>query len=276
MHYIVFPANKLTEVLDALKLEPGEDDYLGYTGVRLNNGQFVIYMHTGQSRFMCGYGLSALKGVCDAYWCCANDSVMYSNAGFCRDGVEVWSVIHDLDNEEKPIVGNIPPEAQPVVDRIISKWEAEGGEEADYDAHWDIPPRIVEIFTGFYGPDGHRMEVESMQFVNRKAPKSALPIPADTVKVPAPTQTTPAPAGLIVKPKAAGKQPFWRSLIVRHYRFQFWLLLYLSLGALVHGLWFMVPIVFRNPGLTAVSRCVAGAVVLAILILLVKRWRHRR
>jgi hypothetical protein len=78
--------------------------------------------------------------------CYANETVMNSYACCWANGVKRWSVYHDAQKGIKHFEtsGTLPPEIQPMRDRLIAQQEADDG--ADF--IFDVP---IELFAALGG-----------------------------------------------------------------------------------------------------------------------------
>jgi hypothetical protein len=113
-------------------------------GAALPNGAYLLYINDRIvpddkvfGRLSAGASLIA---------CYANETVMNSYASAWSNGVERWSVFHDAQQDIKHLEtsGALPPELQPIRDRLFAEQETDNG--ADF--IFDIP---VELFAGLGG-----------------------------------------------------------------------------------------------------------------------------
>jgi hypothetical protein len=78
--------------------------------------------------------------------CYANETVMNSYACAWLNGVELWSVFHDAQQDIKHLEtsGTLPPEMQSIRDRLFAEQE----DDDDADFIFDIP---IELFASLGG-----------------------------------------------------------------------------------------------------------------------------
>jgi hypothetical protein len=115
-------------------------------GAPLPTGAYLLYINDPDKivpddevlcRFSKGASLIA---------CYANETVMNSYACAWTNGAKRWSVFHDAQQsiDHLETSGNLPPELQPIHDRLFAKQKGDGG----CDFIFDIP---VELFVALGG-----------------------------------------------------------------------------------------------------------------------------
>jgi hypothetical protein len=87
-----------------------------------------------------------------------SEIVMVSEARGYEDGKQVWSVVHDPEEEESlyalKITGNPPPELSSIVRQARAEQDVDGGEDAEVDIMIEIPGRLSHAICG-YMPGEH-------------------------------------------------------------------------------------------------------------------------
>jgi hypothetical protein len=140
-------------VLQELGLAPtGERDELPaespIAGTALAGGWYaVVFDHELVAEDV----LRELSTGCDVVSGAVEEHVMYSAAQLWRDGELIWRVEHaaqegilDLTAE-----GAVPPEFESLRSRRLDEQEASGGDDADVDYVFDVPPALAQLVTGF-------------------------------------------------------------------------------------------------------------------------------
>jgi hypothetical protein len=74
---------------------------------------------------------------------------MYSSAHACKDGRNIWTVIHDAQRgiENLEAEGELPEAFVSIRDRLLSRQRAEGPKSCDY--VFDIPVETAMSVTGY-------------------------------------------------------------------------------------------------------------------------------
>jgi len=97
--------------------------------------------------------LSKLAALGPAVACSINERVMHSEARGYEGGEQRWGIIHDPNGGESlyslQITGNPPDQIEGIVSGAKAEQDSEGGEDADVDMMFDIPPKLAESICGF-------------------------------------------------------------------------------------------------------------------------------
>lgn len=115
-------------------------------GAALPGGGYLLYINDPERIVPDDEVLARLSTGGSLIACYANETVMNSYACGWADGVERWSVFHDAqqDNEHLETSGTLPPEFQPIRDRLVA--QQKGDDDADF--IFDIP---IELFASLGG-----------------------------------------------------------------------------------------------------------------------------
>ena len=115
-------------------------------GAPLPDGAYLLYINDQDKIVPDDEVFARLSKVASLIACYANETVMNSYACAWSDGVERWSVFHDAqqDAEHLETSGTLPPEFQPIRDRLFA--EQKGDDGADF--IFDIP---IELFATLGG-----------------------------------------------------------------------------------------------------------------------------
>jgi hypothetical protein len=115
-------------------------------GAALPNGGYLLYVNDQEKIVQDDKVFARLSAGASLIACYANETVMNSYACGWSNGVERWSVFHDAQQDIKHLEtsGTLPPEMQPIRDRLFAQQEKDDG--ADF--IFDIP---VELFAALGG-----------------------------------------------------------------------------------------------------------------------------
>lgn len=115
-------------------------------GAPLPNGTYLLYINDPNKIIPDDKILARLSKGASLVACYANETVMNSYACGWANGVELWSVFHDAQQDIKHLEtsGILPPELQPIRDRLLAQQEGDDG--ADF--IFDIP---IELFAALGG-----------------------------------------------------------------------------------------------------------------------------
>ncbi|SEG62021.1 hypothetical protein SAMN05421819_3862 [Bryocella elongata] len=157
-------------VLETLKLaRNGEiDDFpaeSAVSGKLLSTGWFVLAVNRGDHKLVRPGTLQQLSALGEVVACNIEEHVMMSTAEAWRNGVQVWSVIHDAQRgiANLETVGDLPDNFHTIKQECAAELERAGGEKSDTDFLFDIPVRLAQELTGFRydaaGDDNTNFEV---------------------------------------------------------------------------------------------------------------------
>ena len=115
-------------------------------GAALPNGAYLLYINDQDRIVPDDLVFARLSKGASLIACYANETVMNSYACAWTNGVERWSVFHDAQQDIKHLEtsGTLPPEFQPICERLFT--EQEGDDGADF--IFDIP---IELFAALGG-----------------------------------------------------------------------------------------------------------------------------
>jgi hypothetical protein len=115
-------------------------------GAALPNGAYLLYINDQEKIVPDDEVFSRLSKGASLVGCYVNETVMNSYACAWSNGVERWSVFHDSQQgiEHLEMSGVLPPEMQPIRDRLFSQQTKGDG----VDFIFDIP---VELFAALGG-----------------------------------------------------------------------------------------------------------------------------
>jgi hypothetical protein len=111
-------------------------------GASLPNGAYLLYINDPDKILPNDKVFARLSKGASLLACYANETVMNSHACGWANGIERWSVFHDAQQgvQHLETSGAVPPEVQPIRDRLFAQQEKDDG--ADY--IFDVP---IELFT---------------------------------------------------------------------------------------------------------------------------------
>jgi hypothetical protein len=111
--------------------------------------------------------LTLLSAAATVLACKIEEHVMFSAAAGYLDGQEVWSVWHDAQRSiyNLETEGALPPELQPIRQRLTGRQDKEGGRNAGVDHIFDIPVELAAALTG-YRHDHTHFDWGQPRFVN--------------------------------------------------------------------------------------------------------------
>lgn len=102
--------------------------------------------------------LSKLVAFGPAVACSVNEHVMYSEARGYEGGEQRWGVIHDPDRDESlyslQTTGSPPDQLEGIVREARAEQDSEGGEDAEVDFMFEIPPKLAKSICGFLLGEG--------------------------------------------------------------------------------------------------------------------------
>jgi len=102
--------------------------------------------------------LAKLTAFGRAVACSINERVMYSEARGYEAGEQRWAVTHDPNGDESlyslHVTGSPPDELEAIIQAAKAEQDSEGGEEADVDFMFDIPPTLAKSICGFLLGEG--------------------------------------------------------------------------------------------------------------------------
>jgi len=115
-------------------------------GAPLPNGAYLLYINDPDKISPDDKAFACLSKGASLIACYANETVMNSYACGWANGVKQWSVFHDAQQDIKHLEtgGTLPPELQPIRDRLFAQQEDD--DETDY--IFDIP---IELFAALGG-----------------------------------------------------------------------------------------------------------------------------
>lgn len=101
--------------------------------------------------------------------CRINERVMHSEARGYQAGEKIWSVVHDPNGDESlyslQISGNPPEQLETILRDLKAKQDSEGGEKADVDFIFEVPPKLAESVCGFMLGEG---ELDAIRYTSLK------------------------------------------------------------------------------------------------------------
>lgn len=169
MRYFVFKAAHREAAFKHLRLVPGNAGTTGYTGLLLRNGWYVIYCHGDNLRFFGGSGLEDLPEPFDVFWCHTEDSNNFAHAMQLRGEEVVWSAFHSFEDEEPfSDVESLPSDARHIATKWMEEQERYDSEGEDVDCLCEIPPRLVEFYTGFDASEPDALVIEKVELVDAR------------------------------------------------------------------------------------------------------------
>ena len=115
-------------------------------GAPLPDGAYLLYINDQDKIVPDDKVFARLSNGASVIACYANETVMNSYACAWLNGVECWSVFHDAqqNTEHLETSGTLPPEFQPIRDRLFA--EQQGDDGADF--IFDIS---IELFAALGG-----------------------------------------------------------------------------------------------------------------------------
>jgi hypothetical protein len=115
-------------------------------GAALHNGAYLLYINDQDKILPDDEVFGCLSTGASLVACYVNETVMNSYACSWSNGVQLWSVFHDSQQDIKhlEISGTLPPEMQPIRDRLFAQQTKSDG----VDFIFDIP---VELFAALGG-----------------------------------------------------------------------------------------------------------------------------
>jgi len=90
------------------------------------------------------------------------EHVMFSEAACFRDGLQIWRVQHDPDRryDDLKVDGEPPAAFGKLRDEARAEQDREGGEDAQVDFIFDVPPKLAASLCGFEFGEGDGQFVE--------------------------------------------------------------------------------------------------------------------
>jgi len=152
--WIAVQGLKPEQALEALGMEIDEVIEPHY----LPDGIGMAQLPDGWLLFVSDRKASALEGKLNglakfgpAVACDISETVMCSEAHGYEAGQEIWSVAYDCEKGpyELQVTGSPPPQLEKIHRDIRAKQEAEGGEEAEVDYMFDVPPKLAQSICGY-------------------------------------------------------------------------------------------------------------------------------
>ena len=140
------------EILERLELvdtgEADEQNRARLSWAQLPDGWTIIFSNRID---YAEANLAALSMGGVAIGCDVEEHVMYCRARGYRDGVELWSVIHDSENGIYDLTakGDLPAVFPALQARLIAEQDQEGGQDADVDLIFDIPTETAKAVCGY-------------------------------------------------------------------------------------------------------------------------------
>jgi len=121
--------------------------------------------------------LAKLAAFGSAVACSINEHVMRSEARGYDAGEERWAVVHDPDGDDSlyslQIKGSPPTQLEDIVRNARAEQDSEGGEDADVDFMFEIPPKLAESICGFMLGEG---DPDAIRFSSLKPIGSPEPV----------------------------------------------------------------------------------------------------
>src|SRR5262249_32349471 len=104
-------------------------------GATLPSGAYLLYVDDQDKIVPDGDVFARLATGASLIACYGNETVMNSYARAWVNGVERWSVFHDAQQDIKHLEtsGTLPPEMQPISDRLFAEQEGDGGADFIFD-----------------------------------------------------------------------------------------------------------------------------------------------
>jgi len=142
------------QALEALGMEIDEIIEPRY----LPDGIGMAELPDGWLLFVSDRDASALEGKLNglakfgpAIACYISETVMCSEAHGYEAGQEIWSVAYDCEKGRYAleITGSPPPQLDEIRAQMRVAQEAEGGEDADVDLMFDVPPKLAQSICGY-------------------------------------------------------------------------------------------------------------------------------
>lgn len=148
------------QAMEALGMEvsPAPRPYLFCEGVALIEWPNWLLVISDKDDDVFVGPLSRLAAFGSAIACSMNERVMYSEARGYEGGQQVWGVVHDPNEDESlyslRITGSPPDQLEAIVRAAKAEQDSEGGEDADVDVMFDIPPKLAKSICGFFLGEG--------------------------------------------------------------------------------------------------------------------------
>jgi len=115
----------------------------------LPNGWVVIMANNVDAAFKDRFAALSRHG--PAVACAIEEHIMYSEARGYEAGAEVWRVIHNCEEgvDHLEVRGTPPAVVESIRSAAQKAQEAEGGDDADVDLLFDVPPDIAKSLCEF-------------------------------------------------------------------------------------------------------------------------------
>lgn len=123
----------------------------GLSCVELPGGWFLVHINRFDSPLSSQATLASLSAGCRLVACRVEEHVMYSAATCLEDGVRMWHVEHDAQQDIYHLSseGNPPSGFARIHAALKTQQDAAGGADADVDHIFEVPVVLAETMTSY-------------------------------------------------------------------------------------------------------------------------------
>ena len=127
-----------------------------FSGSGLQDGWYFFQAQGCDHPIISGESLSRISTLGETIACSVEEHVMVSIAEGWNEGARSWTIVHNAQEGmfDLSANGELPAHYEAIKDEFVSKQNAEGGEEADVDFIFDIPPQVAKKICGYKHDEG--------------------------------------------------------------------------------------------------------------------------
>jgi hypothetical protein len=170
------PEQALATLELEIAAESGNGFWNGISLLAWPDGWLLVLSDDDENAFKGRLARLAVLG--SAVACSINERVMYSEARGYAAGEQIWRVVHDPNGDESlyslQISGTPPEQLEAIVRDARAEQDAEGGDKADVDVIFDVPPKLAQSICGFMLGEGDPDEIR----YSALQPIGGWPVPA--------------------------------------------------------------------------------------------------